>query len=103
MLKLVDENELMTIDMGDGDWVKIPARLSFGFVSEFQGVTGENVEKTATFLLKLLKEWSIKDENGLMLPITKENVLKLDIPSLVAITAAIKPLTTVEKKTELPS
>jgi len=44
--RFVNENEFTTIDVGDGDWVKIPARLSYGFVAQFEDVKeGTNVKQ----------------------------------------------------------
>jgi len=96
-LNFVNDNDLQTIDMGDEDWVKIPAKLSFGFVSQFEQSDGNNLEKTATFLVQLIKEWSAKDENG-MLPITIENIKKLEVGTLKKIVESVMPLTQVEKK-----
>lgn len=101
-LKFVDETEVVSVDMGDGDWVELPARLSFGLVSEFENIQGD-VKGAAILISKLIRRWSAKDSSGALLPITIENVRKLDLPSMQKIMEAIVPLTTVEKKSLTPS
>jgi hypothetical protein len=104
MYRFVDDNELQTVDMGDGDWIKIPAKLSYGFVSKFGDMKKEvapgDVGKVLGFLVGLVKEWNFKmnKEGDEIAPITEEYLNMLDIGTLNAMVAAITPLMTVEKK-----
>lgn len=99
-LSFVNDDELMTIDMGDNDWVKVPAKLSFGFVSSFEHIKGGDLEKTAHFLVQLIVDWSAKTPEGEKLPISIENIKKLEVTSLKKIMEQIIPLTEVEKKAQ---
>lgn len=100
MYRFVDDNELQTVDMGDGDWIKIPTRLSYGFVSQFGDMkTGENdMGKIMGFLVKLVKEWNFQLSDGTVAPITQETLSKLEIGTINKMVESITPLMTVEKK-----
>ena len=97
-LQFVDENSLQTIDLGDETWVKIPTVLSFGFITAFSEVEGGDGKKIANMIVKVIKEWSAKSIDGSMLPITEENVLKMDAKSTMRIMQVITPMTDIEKK-----
>jgi len=100
--RFVNENEFTTIDVGDGDWVKIPARLSYGFVAQFEDVKeGTNVkqlDKIAGMLAQCIKDWNFKMENDEVAPINKEMISKLEIPTVKLIVGEITSLMGVEKK-----
>jgi len=104
MYRFVDDNELQRVNMGDGDWIEIPAKLSYGFVSQFGDMKKEGgtlaMEKVMGFLVKLVKNWSFKatKDGDEIAPINEENIKRLDIVTLNAMVAAITPLMTVEKK-----
>lgn len=91
---------MQQIDMGDGDWIRIPARLSYGFVSQFGDMkgAGEGAEKVIGFLAKLVREWNFALKDGTPAPVTEDNIRRLDIATINAMVAAITPLMTVEKK-----
>lgn len=97
-LHFIDENSVQQLDLGDGDWVKIPSMLSFGFITEFSDAEGRDADKIAGMIVQIIKEWSAKGADGNMLPITKENVLKMDAQSTMKIMQAITPMTNIEKK-----
>lgn len=102
MYRFVDDDEFQRVDMGDGDWIEIPAKLSYGFVSQFgdmkKEVEGGNVTKVIAFLQKLVKNWSFQLKDGTVAPITEENLKKLDIGTINAMASAVAPLMTIEKK-----
>ena len=73
-----DSVELQQIDLGDGDWVKIPKQLSFGAVTSSQDPTNPG-SASVNLLMKAIKEWNLKDETGNTAPINKANVANLDV------------------------
>lgn len=81
-------DRLQTIDLGDGEWVKIPVAIPFREVMEhraaFSGLT--DIAGSFAMMLMCLKEWNIKDENGEIPPITEENIMKLDIITINILT-----------------
>lgn len=97
-LHLIDENSIQKIELGDETWVKIPTSLSFGFITAFTEVEGKDSDKIAEMIVQVIKEWSLKDGAGNMVPITKENVLRMDAISTMKIMQAITPMTQIEKK-----
>lgn len=102
MYRFVDDNEFQRVDMGDGDWIEIPAKLSYGFVSQFGDLKKEvengNMKKVINFLEKLVKNWSFKLKDDTIAPINEEYLMKLDIGTINAMATAITPLMTIEKK-----
>lgn len=80
------------IDLGDGDWVRVKPRLSFGdrqavrsaaVSSSFRG--DEGIETTAnlqllniTMLLRGIVEWNLQDPDGKLMPISRESLEALD-------------------------
>ncbi len=92
MSKFVSDSDYSEIDIGDGDWVRVPKRLSFGFVEKYGGVGGTDMEKTAQFVSQVIKSWNLKEEDGTDAPVTIENVRRLDMETCKLI---------VEKATEM--
>lgn len=99
MQRFVDPTILVTIDLGDNDWVKVPRAVSFDTAAEFEGAeTLTNVEKTAKFLATIIKEWNLTIDDGTLAPINEVMVRQLDIRTLKTIMEVVKPLFVVEKK-----
>ncbi len=86
--------------MGDGDWIKIPSRLSYGFVSQFGDMKKDQADtaKVIGLLVKVVKEWNFKLADGSLAEISEDNFRKLEITTIQTMVAAITPLMTVEKK-----
>jgi len=45
-------------------------------------------------LVECIKEWNLKDENGVIPEINEENIMKLDILTIQTLSNAIVPLLT---------
>ena len=70
--------KLREIDLGEGEWIKIPVALSYDQVLRLTSLTND-VEISKSMLIECIKEWNIKDEDGNIPPVNIENILKLDI------------------------
>jgi len=86
--------ELRTIDLGDGEWVKIPTALSYGTVLAINSGKSSESDVARAMLVACIKEWNLKDEKGVQLDLTEENILDLDIQTITLITGEITPLFT---------
>ena len=87
--RFVSKNELQKIELGDGDWIKVPLRLSYAMLQELaiaSGKNGEddngNIEGTAEGLASLIKEWNLKDADDKDVEVTVENVKLLDVKTI---------------------
>jgi len=89
-------NELRTIDLGNNKFVKIPVEISFGEAEKVS--KSENVIETT--LLEFIKEWNLKDENGVVAEISLENIKRLKIEDVNVISKELSNLIEVKKKDE---
>lgn len=95
--RFVGKSELTTVELEGGDWVKIPARLSFGFVEDFQAAQEkEGMGKVAEFLAQMIKEWNLVDDQGVIAPIDLEHLRALELKDVMDIATKIN-----EKITDL--
>ncbi|NCN28333.1 hypothetical protein GW915_12260 [bacterium] len=104
--RFVDENDLLIVELGEGDWVKIPRRFSYGFSEKFQqGTTTDDTGKIADMLVQVIREWNIVDFNGSIAIVNIENIKRLEIKDLMVIVeAATKQMKLDElPKVELPA
>jgi len=92
--RFVSSKETVRIDLGDGDWVDIKARLSYGDRRKASGgmmkvvfnPTSGAVEpieldieqQEANLMLVGIVDWNLKDEEGEIAPINKDTVSMLD-------------------------
>ena len=83
-------SDLRTIDLGDGEWVKIPVALSFKDSMEFKAQSDD--ESAKKMILRCVREWNIKDENGLVPELNEENIMKLDIATITLISKELTKL-----------
>lgn len=86
--RLVKESNLQTIELGGGDWVKIPTKFSAGFVEDYSSSSDEE-KKDSHLLAKSIKEWNLLDENGQLLPINVDIVRQLSLEDMNTILDAI--------------
>jgi len=96
--RFVDDSEVQRIDLGEGDWVEIPKRLSYGFVSKFAGMEGSKMEIATKILVQLLKAWNLKDGEGNTPKINPETVKTLDYETVMAIMAVVEPMISADPK-----
>lgn len=82
---------LQEIDLGDWEWVKIPSALSYADVLEFTSVKDE-LQLSKIMLVKCIKEWNIKNEDGLVPELNETNILTLDLPTIQLISTALTKL-----------
>lgn len=93
------KNELRTIDLWEGEWIKIPTALSFEKVSTITWVT-DPLEMSKKMLTTCVTEWNLKDHNGEVPEINEENILRLDIETITILTQEITKMITPEAKEE---
>lgn len=97
--RFVESNELKQIDLGDGDFVKVPAALSFEFLSGFDlDDTMKGGAKALAFMKGIIKEWNLKLADGSVAEITEENIKKLEFSTIRTIMEAVTPMLSVAKK-----
>jgi len=85
--------ELRTIDLGDGEWVKIPAALSYATVIAINGQKDET-EVAKSLLTQCIKEWNIKNDEEIVPELNEENILALDIETITIISTELTKMIT---------
>ena len=83
--------ELQTIDLGDGEWVKIPTTLSYKQVISLTS-TSDTGEISKRMLTECIKEWNLKDQEWNIPEVNEENILQLDVPTITILSNAISRL-----------
>lgn len=70
-------------------WVEIVTNLKYGEIKHFANVSSEGALDFATsadlFLQAVIKSWNLDDESGQVLPVTPENIDKLEQKDAMAI------------------
>lgn len=94
--RFVDPKELKKIDLGDGDWVKIPTRFSYGFVEKFSEAQGKDTDKITGFLVQFIKEWNL-EKDGIVAEITIDNLRELETDIVKIITEEITSMLSLPK------
>jgi len=88
----VYDEDLIQIDLEDGEWVKIASRMSYGMqqklIASYMRLQTQlktlpdfdmDVETgNITLLLLNIKEWSLKDKSGRVAPINEQTIRMLD-------------------------
>ena len=97
-------NETQRVELPDGEWVDIPKAFTFEMQQQFTPKTkdADVREISQKLLLNAIKAWSAKDENGVQLPITPENINKLDVRVVSEILNRVQEMMGL-KKTNLQS
>lgn len=85
--------KLRQIDLWDGEWVKIPTGLSYAQVLSLTSHSSE-AEVSKAMLIECIKEWNLKDEDGVLQELNEENIMSLDIITIQVIMEEILPLIT---------
>ncbi len=79
-----DKTRRITLKNSDGsqseDWVDIRERFSFQHVIDSSGEDG--LKAGLQLLEKAIVAWNLKDESGIDAPVTKENILRLDMDTV---------------------
>ena len=89
MEHFIYEDELDRIDLGDGEWVDIAKRMSYGMQQklfahyvklgkDMKAIDVDIESGNLTLLLVNIKAWNLKGKDGKVAPITKEVVARLD-------------------------
>lgn len=86
--RFVDPSKFERIELGDGDWVEIPARLAYEFVENFQFMDNVN-DRINGVLIHAIKNWNLVDANGEPAEITIENIKMLDTTDIFKIFVAV--------------
>jgi hypothetical protein len=85
--------KLRQIDLGNDEWVKIPTGLSYSQVLSLTSHANE-AEVSKAMLIECIKEWNLKDEDGVLQELTADNIMNLDIITIQEISKEILPLLT---------
>lgn len=93
-----DALNVRTIDLGDGDWVKVPAVISFGTIEKFATSTGTDVEQSICLLEAVVKEWNFIDSQGQPVAISQDSLRMLDVQMVNRIVKELEPMLSPEKK-----
>lgn len=80
--------KLITIDLWEWEWVKIPKDLSY---EEVTNITKDKDEITMwkSMLINCIKEWNLKDEEGEVPKINEKSIMSLNIKTITELTTAI--------------
>jgi hypothetical protein len=87
MSKLISKN-LITVDLGDGEWAKIPEDISYGDIVELKNI--EEKERDIVVLKKFIREWNIKEGDGTIAALNEENIKRIDVDSAEKIITVIQ-------------
>lgn len=82
--------ETQTLDVGDGEWMKVPKALSYAEVMKYSSC-GNTYEISKAMMVGCIKEWNLKLKEGSdeIAPLTEENILNLDIKTSKIISDAL--------------
>lgn len=86
-LLIENANELERIELEDGEWIEIPAVITFEMQ---QGLSPSSKdfkipEYQQQLLMHTIKKWSAVDVAGAMLPVTPDNLKKLPMKAATAV------------------
>lgn len=98
MTRFVDPTDLRKVDLGNGDWIKVPSRISYGELTEVGDLKSGDAGKITALLSKVIKEWNLTDADGKGVGISVESIKRLDIGTVKQIAEAITPMFEMEKK-----
>lgn len=84
--------ELRTIDLGDGEWIKVRKSISFAEWQSLQSGSGSEEEKSLEMFLFCIREWNLKDEAGVVQELNRENILRLDLQTIDLLNKTLLPL-----------
>lgn len=102
MSKFVSD-ELQKVDLGDGEWIKIPKEIAFEDLQTFSKGGTDNFEQTLTMLEMFIKEWNFKDDKKQPVELNKENIKRLKVQELTEIQQHImKIMPNMDKKKQEP-
>ena len=73
--------ETKDVDLGNGNTVTVMVKFPFGFVEDIQAITSKGGVGSAV-IEKCITGWNLVDENGADVPVTAENIRRLD-PTVV--------------------
>jgi len=94
-------NKLKKIELGDGEYVEIPTDMSFEdsrYLGTIKVTFSDEFDQTIQMLLKFIKNWNLKDEDGKEVELISENIERLKMPTLVKIQEEILAIMGMEGK-----
>lgn len=86
MNRFSSKDNVKRIDIGDGDWVEVPAIMSYAQAEELQ----EKAAQPAKAVASLVVRWNLKDASGDDVEVSEESVRLLDIKVVNMIMASVK-------------
>jgi len=91
-------DKLRQIDLGDGSFAKIPEELSFKDVQDID-MMNKNGSSQSEIIKIVVREWNLSEDGGQILPITEENIGRLNLQTAKILSDAIaKMLATDDSK-----
>ena len=94
--------KLHQVDLGDGEWVKIPSAYSyFDSMELLRAQAGKSTDEQAglnKMLTVIVKEWNMKDAEGKPAELNEENIAFLDYGTVNTILAELNKLLVPSKK-----
>jgi len=96
----IDETDLEKIDLGDGFWVEIPLKISYGMAQDLfnNDSKADSVAIGKKILLKFIKSWNLTDKDGVIAKISEKNINKLPFEIIQKITPIIEAKLYLNKK-----
>jgi len=96
----IDETDLEKIDLGDGFWVEIPLKISYGMAQDLfnNDSKADSVAIGKKILLKFIKSWNLTDKDGAIAKISEKNINKLPFEIIQKITPIIEAKLYLNKK-----
>lgn len=96
--RFVDPNKRARIDIGEGDWIEVPEKLSYEQAIAFSQIEGTEQDQAVKILSQVIKDWSLTLEDGQKAEITYDNIKRLEIGIVHTVMEFVTPMITVEKK-----
>lgn len=80
-----------------GEWVDMREKLSFEEVIGIEKMGVDGLEGGLNTLVKAIKAWNLKDEEGNDVAVSPETIKKLDMPTIFEILEQVKKYTKQEQ------
>lgn len=92
MSRFSNQDKTRKIDLGEGDWVKIPEVISFDTAAKMAKTEGDATK----VIMSAVVGWNLKDD-GQPVEFAEDNVRRLDIQTVTAIVQEIGKAVTLPK------
>lgn len=93
MNRFSTKDNVKRIDLGDGDWIEIPAVVSYADMEAIQASKDDNILVAQS----VIRRWNLVGDDGMQMPITPENCRRLDFRVLNMVLAELQEIMHVPK------